>query len=296
MIRPKLLLIGGSNIDFIGTSKAKLISSVSNIGEVNISFGGVMRNITENLARLGNDLTFITAIGNDNFGNKIIENLKSLNVKIIYPKTNLPTSTYLAINDFNHDLAYGICDNRIINKLSITYLKSLKSLINQFDYLILDTNLNEETITYLLETYKDKKIFIDTISPTKALKIKNHLKYIYLLKCNIYEAKSLINKEETDNYKIVKELLNIGAKNIVLTSGSNNIYYGNEKEIDIVNIKKIEKFENTTGCGDALMSGLIDSLITGYSLKDSIIFGDKLSKLTLMSKSATTIEIEKYRH
>ena len=51
-----MLLFGGSNIDYIGTSDEKLIDGVSNIGSVSISFGGVMRNIAENLARLGNHI------------------------------------------------------------------------------------------------------------------------------------------------------------------------------------------------------------------------------------------------
>ena len=54
----KVILIGGSNIDYIGTSKEELISNVSNVGTVSISFGGVMRNICENLLRLNNKITF----------------------------------------------------------------------------------------------------------------------------------------------------------------------------------------------------------------------------------------------
>ena len=70
-----LLLIGGSNIDYIGISQNKLISNVSNIGTISISFGGVMRNICENLARLNNNITFITAIGKDTLGQELKKQL-----------------------------------------------------------------------------------------------------------------------------------------------------------------------------------------------------------------------------
>ena len=78
-----LLLIGGSNIDYIATSKDKLIKKVSNIGTVSISFGGVMRNIAENLARLGNKIDFLTAIGDDANGKAMKDDLESLGINVI---------------------------------------------------------------------------------------------------------------------------------------------------------------------------------------------------------------------
>ena len=116
-----LLLIGGSNIDYIGISQNKLISNVSNIGTISISFGGVMRNICENLARLNNNITFITAIGKDTLGQELKKQLIDLKVKIYSPDTHLPSGSYLAINDNNHDLYSAICDNRIITQINTDF-------------------------------------------------------------------------------------------------------------------------------------------------------------------------------
>ena len=119
-----LLLIGGSNIDYIATSKEKLQRRVSNIGEVSVSFGGVMRNIAENLTRLGNKVDFITAIGEDANGKAMKNQLIELGVNVITPKSEYPTGSYVAINDSNHDMVDGICDNRIIKDLNSTFLES----------------------------------------------------------------------------------------------------------------------------------------------------------------------------
>ena len=116
-----LLLIGGSNIDYIATSKEKLQRRVSNIGEVSVSFGGVMRNIAENLTRLGNKVDFITAIGEDANGKAMKNQLIELGVNVITPKSEYPTGSYVAINDSNHDMVDGICDNRIIKDLNSTF-------------------------------------------------------------------------------------------------------------------------------------------------------------------------------
>ncbi len=291
-----MLLFGGSNIDYIGTSDEPLIDSVSNIGKVTVSFGGVMRNICENLARLGNPIDFVTAIGNDLHGKNLSSALKELSVHVYSPVSFMPTGAYLAINDSNHDMALALCDNRIIDSIDREYIRSLDSLIQQHDFLSLDANLSTEAIDTLFSLYPDKKFIVEAISPEKVVKFKEHLSKIYLIKVNIHEAKALAG-EGYDSVDLVKKLLSFGIANVVLSDGSKDIYIGFDKDkIKKIKVEKVEHFVNTTGCGDALTSGIIDHFLRGESLEESVQFGMLLSKLTLMSPSATTKEIEKFHH
>ena len=219
-----LLLIGGSNIDFIATSDNKIIKNASNIGAVSISNGGVMRNIAENLARLGNSIDFITAIGNDSLGNSLKQELMNLGVKIYTPNTLNSTGSYVAINNYNHDLYASICDNKIIDDISIDYLKTLDHLFQTHEYVAIDTNLNQEVIDYVFINYPNKKYIVDGISPTKVLKIKKHLNKIFLLKCNINEARSLMDIDLLEK-DLVSGLLARGTKNVVVSNGSKDIYF-----------------------------------------------------------------------
>ena|SRR5690554_2707942 len=118
----KVLIIGASNIDFIGKSKNKLIKNDSNIGTVKISYGGVGRNICENLARYGVDTSFITAIGKDYLGRGLKRKLKELDVKLIIPKTDIETSHYMAIDDIDGDMAYAINDMEIIDEINPDFI------------------------------------------------------------------------------------------------------------------------------------------------------------------------------
>ena len=68
---PKVLVVGASNVDYVALSNNKLIRKDSNIGKLNITFGGVGRNIVENLAILEDDVSFITFLGNDGFGKEL---------------------------------------------------------------------------------------------------------------------------------------------------------------------------------------------------------------------------------
>ena len=255
-----------------------------------------MRNICENLARLGNKIDFITAIGHDANGKALMNQLIEMGVNVYSPISNFPSGSYVAINDSNHDMINAICDNRIISTLDINYLKSLDELIKKHEYILIDSNVEKTSIDYLFKTYPDKKFIVEAISPSKVLKFKDHLSNVFLIKCNIHEAKSLIN-DELDAKQLTIALLNKGIKNVVLSNGSKKIYYGeNTNKIGVFKVEEIKEFVNTTGCGDALTSGVSDHYIRGYSLLESIAFGNELSKITLMSKGATSKDIEKFRH
>ena len=246
------LLIGGSNVDYIATSRDKLQKRVSNIGEVSISFGGVMRNIAENLARLGNKIDFITAIGEDANGKEMRNELIKLGINVITPKTDYPSGSYVAINDANHDMVDAICDNRIIRDLNTEFLKSQHDLIASHEYVIMDANISEEAIDYLFNTYPSKKFIVEAISPSKVLKFKNYLDKLFLIKCNIHEARMLMGIDLMEK-DLVSGLLARGVKNVVVSHGAHDVYFGeNYRRVDLVKVNEVKEFENTTGCGDAL--------------------------------------------
>lgn len=287
----KFLIIGGSNIDYIATSFFRLQKRASNSGRVNICYGGVARNTCENLARLGNKCYLLTAIGSDNEGKKMKKELEDLNVNIFSPESKLPSSTYIAINNSENDLEIGICDNRIMDRLDKDFIELHHDLIDKFEFIIIDSNISQEVIDYLFDRFKNKKFLCEAISPEKVKRFKNHLSEIYLLKCNIHEAQSLIdiNLVEKD---LVGALFAKGIKNVVVSNKSNNIYYGNNaKDIGLVRVEEVKNFINSNGCGDALFSGIIDMFTNEHTLKQSIEFGNKMASITLMSEKSVSPEI-----
>ena len=54
-----IAIMGGIAADIEGRPDGMLIYADSNPGKIKISYGGVSRNITENLARLGADVSFV---------------------------------------------------------------------------------------------------------------------------------------------------------------------------------------------------------------------------------------------
>lgn len=65
-------IIGGITTDIEGNPYGQLIMGESNPGKISMSYGGVGRNITENLARLGAEVGFVSVAGDDFTGRGVI--------------------------------------------------------------------------------------------------------------------------------------------------------------------------------------------------------------------------------
>ena len=294
----KIVLVGGISVDYIATTDEKLIHHVSNDGHLNISFGGVSQNICYNLVMLGAKPTFITAVHDDSMGHLIKNHLKKLGVTYYSPITKNPSCVYVAINNSLHDMDVAIFDNRIVKEITPKYLATLDRVIKQADYLVIDANVSKTTINYLVKKYhKTKKIFCEPISPQLALRFEDVLKDIYLIKCNIHEARSLAHNEHLDKEELVRALFKQGLQNVIISNGKHDIYYGlNNRDIYCYHIKPHTKFKNTTGCGDALFSGVIHKLSCGSDFASAIDFGHRLSNVVLMCDGAISPEIKKFRN
>ena len=110
-----VVVIGAANIDIGGTPYKELIKADSNPGVINISYGGVGRNIAENLSRLGVNTVLIAAVGCDDLGEGLVNHCKAAGIDTDYilrdNKNN--SSLYLYINDLNNDMAIALSDVNI---------------------------------------------------------------------------------------------------------------------------------------------------------------------------------------
>ncbi len=287
----QVVLIGASTIDFIAKSKDRFILKNKNPGEIKISFGGVMRNVSYSLGLLKNKITFFTTLGNDLYGINNKEELENNNVSVIFPSTNKNSAIYLCLNDNDNDMICGLTDNSIFSDLTLDFILTNRNYIDNCDYLVIDGNLDESIIKNIFNIFNNKKIIVEAVSSTKVIKFINYLSKIYLLKCNAYEAKAILNNDSLKDFEILDEFNKRGIKNVVVTQGSDDILYLDNGINKRKEIEKQKNIVNTTGCGDALFAGLLHSLINEKSLDEGIKTGIKLANLTLYSESAVSKEI-----
>lgn len=292
---PKVLVVGASNVDYVALSSNKLIRKDSNIGKLNITFGGVGRNIVENLAILEDDVSFITFLGNDSFGKELRKDLESINVKIYSPNKKERTSSYLAVLDSNGDMDVAICDTEIIDKSTVEDIKPFDDVISEFTSIVLDANINDKIIDHIFKEYSDKKILVEAVSANKVKRYEKYLDKIYLFKSNVLEAKHLLNLYDAEPMLLAKRLMERGVKNVVITDGGKPVIIGENNEVVFVTPKPIEKIISASGAGDSLFAGLIHGLINGASLVESVAFGIKVSQMTLMVEESVNKDIKKIK-
>src|SRR5512145_1054544 len=120
-----VLVIGSAGLDIVGRLKSELHMGISNPAQIRSSYGGVARNVAENLARLGQPVTLISAVGDDATGDDLIEEIANIGVNIdhIFQSDTHPTGSYLAIVNNNGELQVALDDMRASSLLTPVYMR-----------------------------------------------------------------------------------------------------------------------------------------------------------------------------
>ncbi len=253
----KVVVIGGTNIDIFAYPHQKIVMKDSNPGYISTSLGGVGRNISENLARLGLDVTFITVLGKDEAANWVKTESSQIGLKLSVIEVDT-TPSYIAIFDEFHEDLVSVAAMDQLDSLDSQEIMKRKKMIEDADILVMDTNLSTETMDLIFNQFK-KMIFVDAISSQKAIKIKPFLSKIFCLKLNVIEAELLtgIHYQTMDDLNQMGDmLLERGVKEIFITLGDQGAYYTNLREAIFRNAIPV-KIKNSTGAGDAFFAGAI---------------------------------------
>lgn len=278
-------VIGGVNIDMVGFPEKQLIVHDSNPGKVKISLGGVGRNIAENLVRLGLHTKLISVVGDDVYGTKVIDEARNLglDMKDSLVLKGQQTSTYMAILDEKGDMSVAIAYMDIYDNLSVDFIKEKKHVVENSRLCIIDTNIPKDVIEYTVTTNKKTDFFLDTVSTTKAMKVKNLIGYFHTIKPNKIEAEMLsgieINTEE-DLKRASYYFLNKGVKRVFISLGEQGVYYDDGTDNRQIKAPKINVV-NATGAGDAFIAALAYSHYSDFDIDYSTRFAIGASVLAL---------------
>ena len=283
-----ILVIGGSNIDYVAKSSSPLINRDSNIGEVKISNGGVGRNIALNLSLLNNNVSFITGLGKDLLSTSLKKELSSNKIKVLVPKSEYGVGSYVAINDNSGEMSVAICDSSFCDNLTLD-----KKEIESFENIVLDANLNEKLIEDIISSFPKSRYYVDGVSANKVSRFKKVLNKLHLFKSNLIEAQTITNTK-LEGKELVKKLLSLGPKIVIITNSSKSTFYGYDNNIVETPATKIDKKEivNVNGAGDAFFSGFVSSYIKTNNIESSIEFAKKMSYYTLKSSESVNLEIK----
>ncbi|HII4508894.1 TPA: carbohydrate kinase family protein [Clostridium perfringens] len=282
---PYLLVFGASVVDVFGFSKASYRPYNSTPGHVKISFGGVCRNIAENMARVGVNTNFMSILGNDEHGKSIVEHSK----KIGYHMDDSmvieggSTPTYLAILDENGEMVSAIADMKSIGAMNTDFIDSKREIFENAEYTVLDSD-NPEIMEYLLKNFKDKTNFIlDPVSAEKASWVKHLIKDFHTIKPNRHEAEILAGFPITDTDDLIKAsnyFLGLGIKKVFISLDADGIFYNDGVSCGKIKATEVDA-KNVTGAGDSFVAGLGYGYMNKMPIEDIVKFAMTMSNITI---------------
>lgn len=266
------VVVGGVNMDIGGVSTAPLVHGDSNPGRVRMSLGGVGRNIAHNMALLDCDVRLLTALGDDLYAQRIAASCAELGIDISQAKTvpGASTSTYLFLSGPDGDMALAVSDMDICQHITPAYLQAHRSLLDNAQVVVLDTNIPEVSIHWLCENVK-APIFADPVSTAKAVKLSPVLGRIHTLKPNRLEAALLSGVEITDRASLeraARVLLDTGLRRVFISLGEGGVYAADHASA-LLQPCLPAHMANATGAGDAFMAGLAWAYLEGNDLEST---------------------------
>lgn len=294
MQQPYIAVVGGMNMDLCGRSFAPLIPRDSNPGRVTMSPGGVGRNIAQNLSLLGQKVYLLTALADDEWEARIRADCEAHGVDLSRA-VHVPggqTSTYLFLSGPDGDMALAVCDAALADYITPDYLEDQMELLNSAEAVVIDTNLTEEAIDFLAANVI-VPIFADTVSVTKAQKLRAVLPRIHTLKPNRLEAEILSGVQITDSESLERAasaLLDAGVKRVFLSLGTGGLYCawrGTRLRVPCTEVRTV----NTTGAGDALTAGLVRAFTAGLIGRDGAALALACAAIAMESESTVNPQL-----
>ncbi|KAF2955663.1 PfkB family carbohydrate kinase [Marinitoga sp. 38H-ov] len=244
-------------------------------------FGGSPANIAINISKQGIDSYLLSTIGDDPFGQYIIDFLKKYSVKIDYLNISSKINTDIVfVNKSENTPEFKAYRSASLN-LNIPKNFDLKKfkILHISSWAISETK-QYENIVNLIKLAKKNNIIIG-LDPNYR-KMLWHNKYNILdvlkelgpytdiIKPSLDDAEHIFGKDSLENY--IKYFKELNFKNIIFTLGKDGVYIKNDN-IDKKIPSYASKVIDVTGAGDAVWSGIYTGIINNLDIIKSTKLG-----------------------
>ena len=284
MMKRKILVVGSISIDnTVYTKKLPSAGTTTIADSFFTNIGGKGANQACASLFLGGDVTFIGAVGKDTNGDYVVNFLKENGLSARIKRSNEPTGVAFIILDESN------AENRILivqganNDLTKEDIDSNLDLFTEGDILLTQFENSIETVEYVIKKAHEKKMIV-VVNPAPIKKINEDCyKYIDYLVPNEHELADL-----SKNSKVLqgcRNLLDKGAKNVIVTLGEKGSLFVNRKEMIEVAPYKVDAVD-TTAAGDSYLGALVTKLAENTPIKEAMEFASKCSSITVTKKGA----------
>jgi len=283
------LVIGAAGLDVKGQVTGPLRTGTSNPGVIRRNPGGVARNIAENLARLGVEVAFISALGEGWAGRYILERTEKAGVDVshVLSQPDLRTGAYLALQDQDRQLIVALDDMASLEAITPRYLNDRRRLFRDTQLVVVDANLSPATLktVFRLADRYDRPVCADPTSTVLAARLRPFLAQLHLVTPNLEEAGALLGEIGAGSHPIrmARRLVAKGVDLAVITLAEQGLCYATAEEsghLPAIAVPIVDR----TGVGDALTAAILFGLLEGLPPSEAVRLGLSAAALTLQCR------------
>ena len=283
-----IVCLGAANLDRKLRSHATLTMGTSNPARQDESFGGVARNIAENLARLATPVSLITVIGDDSSGKALLAHAEAagIDVRGTLRLQGVCTGTYTAVLDDHGEMMLALADMALYDTLTPEFLATRQPQRAVGALTVADMNLPKETLRLLLDDAAREAIplVIVAVSQPKMAHLPEDLRGLRLLILNQGELETRIGKPVRTESELLAACRTVqaqGAQDVIVTRGGTGVAYTTPAGIAHLEAPDAHIID-VTGAGDAFAAAVCWSLFHGSEdLSLACRRGLRLSAMTL---------------
>jgi pseudouridine kinase len=277
-MKKNIYCLGGATLDYKLKPVYSLEIGTSNPVTSVTCFGGVARNIAENLAKLTQNIYLQCIVGND--GQALLSHLKlqRVNIDSSIVLDRYSSARYYAVLDQQSELYIAFADMEIYNHIPFDQFVIMWENWQPNSIILLDTNLSPQLIEYAIHQAQLKQcmLCIDLVSVTKSKKLPLSLNGIFLLKADKHEASALSGitvHTPADAINAGKILLSRGVQQIIITLGHLGYAIVNHHTQQFYEAIPIKNIVDVSGAGDAFFSGVLAGLQYDLSVEQAAKLG-----------------------
>ena len=285
-----VVCVGAANLDRKLRSTDAIALRTSNPASQSESFGGVARNIAENLARLGTTVALLTAIGADSSGAALLDHADSLGIDVrgALRLDGCCSGTYTAVLDRDGEMVVALADMALYDRMEPAYIDARQAQLAGAALVVADLNLPQDTVAALAQQARRNAtpLVLVAVSEPKMARLPADLSGVRLLILNAGELAARVGRPLPDDDAIAAAMRDVraqGAQDLIVTRGARGVLVTAGDAIVDLPAPPVDVVD-VTGAGDAFAAAVCWSLVQDDGAGDLVLAcrrGLHLSALTL---------------
>ncbi|SFH54923.1 ribokinase [Pisciglobus halotolerans] len=276
----KIAVIGSISTDFVVTTakRPEIGETITGI-DFTTTYGGKGANQAIACARLGSEVQMIGAVGDDTFGEELIENLAQnrIDTQNVKRVTHLPSgSAHITLLNNDNAIIYIPGAN---DAVTVEGIDALENTLTACDLVLIQNETPQAVVEKVILTCAEKGIKL-LYNPAPARVISPEwLEKVTYLTPNESEFQLMFPKWAVSEG--VKQYPN----KLFVTLGSKGVLYHDGTAERLVPSYKVQPVD-TTGAGDTFNGAFAAAIAAGLPIEESVKFGNLAASLSIQKFGA----------